>query len=101
MVAEIYVPEAEIAHMQTGMDVSVELDGFPDEEIQGTIERVHPRAEVVDDESVFVAELKLDNPDGALRPGMNGDARVESGRRSLGWVLFHKPWRSLRRALAW
>ena len=101
MVAEIYVPEDEIAHMHNGMDVSLELDGFPNEQIQGTIERVHPRAEVVDDESVFVAELKLNNSNGALRPGMNGHARVESGRRSLGWVLFHKPWASLRRALAW
>ena len=64
-------------------------------------ERIHPRSEVVDDESVFIAELKLDNPDGSLRPGMNGQARVESERRSLGWVLFHKPWMSCRRAVAW
>jgi RND family efflux transporter MFP subunit len=101
MVAEIYIPENEIAHVKQGMAVSIDLDGFPDKTISGAIERIHPRAEVVDDESVFVAELHLDNSDSLFRPGMNGQATLVSDRRRLGWVLFHKPWTSLRRALAW
>jgi hypothetical protein len=32
---------------------------------------------------------------------MNGWARVAAGRRSLGWILLHKPWNSLRRMLVW
>ncbi len=101
MVAEIYVPEDEIAHLSNGMSVRVDLEAFPGRDIRGRVDRVHPHAEVVDDQSVFIAELKLDNPDASLRPGMNGRASVESGRRNLGWVLFHKPWISFRRALAW
>ncbi len=53
---------------------------------------IHPQAELRNEQSVFVADMELENPQGLLRPGMNGSAKVTSGRRSLGWILFHEPW---------
>ena len=63
--------------------------------------RIHPRAELRDDENVFVAEVQLANADGSLRPGMRGTARVESERRPLGWILLRRPVGALIAWLGW
>ena len=101
MNVEVEVPEEDISNVKQGMQVRVSLDAFPEDQISGTLTRIHPQAEMKDHASVFVAEFELTNSQGELRPGMNGWAEVTSGRRSLGWILFHKPWTSIRRALAW
>jgi len=38
-------------------------------------------------ERVFTAEIEVQNPDGILRPGMTGRARIEAGRRPWGRLL--------------
>ena len=101
MTVEVDIPEDEISHVERGLQVNVNLNAFPDELIAGIVDRIHPHAELRDRKSVFVAELELDNREGRLRPGMSGWATITSDRRSLGWILFHKPWSSIRRALAW
>jgi RND family efflux transporter MFP subunit len=101
MVVELLIPEDTIARVGTGMAATVHLHALPGRPLPGVIERIHPRAELRDQASVFVADLEVDNETGHLRPGMNGWARVAAGRRSLGWILLHKPWNSLRRMLVW
>jgi RND family efflux transporter MFP subunit len=101
MMIEVLIPEQEIAHTQVGMAVNVTLDAFSGDVIEGTLERIHPQAELRDSQSVFVAETELENAHQRLRPGMNGSAQVIGHRHPLGWILFHKPWSRLRRALVW
>ncbi len=101
MNVEVNVPEEDVSHVTQGMEVAVRLDAFPDDTLRGAVVRIHPQAELRDKESVFVAEFELTNPEGRLRPGMNGWAAIKGRKRSLAWILFHKPWTSLRRALAW
>ena len=101
MIVEVAVPENEINFVEAGLDVTIRLDSFPRRTWTGTIRKVHPRAEIRDDENVFIAEVYLDNPDDLLRPGMNGRAKVISGRRPLAWNLFHKPWETMLTALGW
>jgi hypothetical protein len=43
----------------------------------------------------------LDNSDGWLRPGLKGTARIVTPRRSLAWILFHKPWDYFKKKLIW
>ncbi len=99
MLCELSVPEEDIGQIAPGMAVRVSLDARPGAAIRGEIERIHPRAEVRGNTSVFVAEVGLDNPDGQLRPGMNGTAHVLAGRRSVAWLVFQKPWARARRLL--
>ena len=87
---EVAVPEDEIAYVQTGMEVTARLDGYPEGTITGTIETLHPRSEIRDNRNVFIGEVILENEDNELRPGMSGRARVISQRRMLGWVWLHK-----------
>ncbi len=101
MACDVGIPEADIALVQAGMSATVSLEAYPDQILEGVLRTIQPQAELRDDASVFVAEVELDNGAGLLRPGMNGKAYVHAGRRSLGWVLFHEPWRKTRRAMAW
>jgi RND family efflux transporter MFP subunit len=101
MLCELSIPEEDVGRINTGMAVRVSLDARAGDAVTGEIRRIHPRAELRGSTSVFVAEVELDNPDGQLRPGMNGAARVLAGRRSVAWLVFHKPWARARRLLGW
>jgi RND family efflux transporter MFP subunit len=99
MVVEIAVPEHEVRHFQPGAEVSLGLHAFPGRTWSGTLDRIHPRAEIRDDANVFIAEMKLPNPDDRLRPGMQGWAKITGPRRKLGWIWLHRPWEALRSRL--
>ncbi|MFT5299709.1 MAG: hypothetical protein ACI814_000482 [Mariniblastus sp.] len=101
MVAEIGIPESEIQYVTPGMPVAIKLDAFPFKTWHGTVEQIHPRTEIVGDQSVFIAEVKIPNYDSQLRPGMKGSAKIKTETASLGWSLFHRPLESLRCWMIW
>jgi multidrug resistance efflux pump len=88
---EVEVPASQIAWVTADQSVDIVLDGNPFESFEGTVSRVRPESEVREHENVFVAEVRLDNPDQLLRPGMKGRAKVKEGLRPIGWLLFHGP----------
>ena len=98
MVAEVEVPAEDVAYFVEGAPAELTLEAFPGESFGGPVERLHPRSTIRDGRNVYLAEVELANPDLRLRPGMRGEARITVGRRSLGWVLFHRAW---EKALQW
>ena len=101
MVIEICIPEEDIRHVADGQIVRLQLDADPEAILEATIRRIHPRAELRDNENVFVAEAELQNEELRLRPGMRGTAKVITNRHLLGWNLFHKPWAHVLGWLGW
>ena len=101
MLVEIQIPENEIQYVSVGQEVRFEFDAFPFESFTGSIERIHPRAEIVDSDSVFIAEINLENTSGQLRPGLKGRAKILGDRHPLGWNLFHGAIEKSRRWLIW
>jgi multidrug efflux pump subunit AcrA (membrane-fusion protein) len=96
MVVELAIPQDEIRFVEDGTPVNVQLDSFGSETWRLTVERVRPRAELRDQQNVFVGTAFLANENGQLRPGMQGRARLLGVKRPVGWILFHKPWEALR-----
>lgn len=101
MLAEIGIPESEIQYVEPGMHVTIKLNAFPFETWTGTIEQIHLTTEIIDDESVFVAQVKLSNEGNQLRPGMKGTAKIKSKSAPIGWNLFHRSWESVRYWMIW
>ncbi len=101
MLVEIHIPEREIRMVSVGMPVQFEFDAFPFQTFEGTLQRIHPRAESLESKSVFVGEIEIENTDGQLRPGLKGRARIRGNRYPLGWNLFHHTWDSARRWIVW
>ena len=101
MRVEVVIPEEEIAHVQLGMEMRIRLDAYPRQLFPARITHIVPRAEAREDDFVFLAEAELDNAEEILRPGMNGRATLVGSRRSMAWLLFHKPYESLLMLLGW
>ena len=101
MVAEIHVPESEIQYINHDDRVALKLNAFPFQTFAGQVRRIHPGSEIIDDQTVFVTEVELENGDRALRPGMEGTAKISTHWSPLGWNLFHNAWESVRCWTIW
>jgi hypothetical protein len=101
MYFEVAIPETEIKYAQPQMPVAMKLNAFPYQTWNAEIQLIHPSAEVIDNQNVFVAQALIENEDGSLRPGMKGKAKIKSGWAPLGWSLFHRPWETVRYWTVW
>jgi hypothetical protein len=81
------------------------LESFPTETFHGTVDVISPSGQIVGDGRVFFARIDVANPDGDLRPGMQGIGKVRVGARPLGYVLFRSPalwlWSKLWNWFSW
>ncbi len=78
----VFVPENRYGEVTLGQQVKVSVDSFPGEEFTATVIHIADRAEftprnVQTDEgratTVYAIKLKLDDPNGKLKPGMPAD----------------------------
>ncbi len=97
---ELFIKEIDIGLIRKGQPVMARLEGGL-EEMTGSITKLYPKSELHEDQNVFVAQVELGNTDGRLRPGMQGQARVAVGNRTLAWMWFHKPWHRFRMWAGW
>ncbi|MCB1061562.1 MAG: efflux RND transporter periplasmic adaptor subunit [Verrucomicrobiae bacterium] len=96
MYLEIAVADSDINWVEPQMKLTMRLEARPREKYEAVIREVYPVSESKDSENVFVCLAEIDNAEAGLRPGMRGKVKIQSGYRSLGWVLFHKPWNFVR-----
>jgi multidrug efflux pump subunit AcrA (membrane-fusion protein) len=98
---EIRMPEDRMGHItraqhELGQELSVSfiLATEPGVTYRGTLEEVHQRAEVRGEEgNVVLLRVAIDKTRlGQLRRGATVLARVDCGRRSVGYVWFHDLW---------
>jgi RND family efflux transporter MFP subunit len=91
---DVAVDENDVAllnHPKNPMGASVKLDGFPSATFKGTVDVVSPKSEASGDHRIYYARVTVPNPDGDMRPGMQGRGKINSGWRPLGYVLLRKP----------
>lgn len=101
MQVDIAIPETEVQYVRIGMEVDLFLDALPGRALKGKVNWIHPRAELIDNENVFIARMELANPDLLYRPGMHGRARIQGDRYPVVWNYLHKPFYALRRFVGW
>lgn len=96
LIVEVEIPESELAHVATGAAATMRLEAFPGQQLDGTVKRICPRAELRRKQQVFVGEIALPNDAGQFRPGMRGRVSIPAGHAMLGWRLFHRAWQKLQ-----
>ena len=84
------IDEQEIANIEAGQAGSLSLTALPHERWHFVIEQVSPVFQEVDGQVSYRTEARIEGGVQALRPGMEGVGKIEIGRRSFGWILFHK-----------
>jgi len=87
VVANIAIPEEDATLLHSGEVAAIKLESFPLRTFRGDVTVVSPQSQVESDHRVFFARVSLPNPDGAIRPGMQGRGKVSVGWHPAGYVL--------------
>ena len=87
---EVAVPEDLVGYVREGQEVSFVLSAYPDTTFRGEVTHIGLRSQTRAQRNTFVVRSSIEEPEVRLRPGMTGWARVRSGQRSAGFVLFRK-----------
>jgi GAF domain-containing protein/biotin carboxyl carrier protein len=92
---EILVREADFAYIREGQPVRVKIDSFPTETLRARVELLGHQ--VTEDEGgrYLTVRARMEAGGKDLRTGMVGRAKIETGRRSVGYVLLRRPVRFL------
>lgn len=88
---DVAIDESEISLLSPGDTAAVKVEGFPTQTFRGTVSVISPKSQVEGDARVFYARFDVANPDGRLRPGMQGRGKVSVGWHPVGYVLFRSP----------
>ena len=73
--------ETDIANVRAGLAATVTVDAFPGQPFRGDVEKIEPTAVVQQSVTLFPVLISLDNTERKLKPGMNGEVRVEIDQR--------------------
>lgn len=86
--AILHIPDDQVVDVRAGQHGELAVVARPESRIGYTIEYISPVAEVIEGQNVFRARATLDAgaDAGWLRPGMEGVAHTDIGRRAYGWI---------------
>lgn len=94
--ARALVNETDIGQIVAGQEATVTVDAFPDRPFRGKVEKVEPQAVVQQNVTMFPVLISLNNEEGLLKPGMNGEAAVLVDRRTSVLTIPNDAVRSMR-----
>lgn len=81
------VDEADVGVVHEGQDATFVVDAHQDREFHATISRLHLASHTVSTVVSYEAELRVDNSEGLLRPGMTATATIVTDRRPADLVV--------------
>lgn len=87
---EIEMPQRIAADLAPGRVGGFAPNARPEAASDIQLTRVKPLAEAIGGKTVYIAEAELGEGEEWLRPGMEGMARVNFGRRAVWWVASHR-----------
>lgn len=86
----VEVDERDVADIKPGARGRMSLAALPGEALSFRTERVTPVAVTRNGRHFFELEGKLDGSPPALRPGLQGVAKIDADKRTLAWALSHR-----------
>jgi len=102
---DVAIDQDEVRFLKLGADSVVKLESFPTKTFKGTVAIVSPKSVSNGDDRVFFARVSVPNPDGRIRSGMQGRAKVWAGWRPAGYVILRGPlmwiWSKLWSLFGW
>jgi GAF domain-containing protein len=93
---EAAVPEEDSSLVEVGQQADLKLNPYPTRTFHGVVTRLGARIrEEEKDQRFVIAEIGVDNPDGVLKTGMLGKAKILAGHRKIVTLILRKPARWL------
>jgi GAF domain-containing protein len=90
-IIDVAIDAADVGLLRAGQTAAIKLNSYPTRTFHGSVAVVSPQGELHGDDRFFYARVAVSNPDSAIRAGMEGRAKVSTGWRTSGYVLFRRP----------
>lgn len=81
------VDETDIGKIRPGMTTRVTVAAYPNQPFEGEVLKIEPQAIVEQNVTMFAVLIRLGNPGGLLKPGMNAEVDIEIANRSATSVV--------------
>ncbi|KFE71916.1 efflux RND transporter periplasmic adaptor subunit [Hyalangium minutum] len=75
------VDETDIGKIRPGLEARVSLEAYPSRTFTGEVVKIEPQAVVEQNVTLFPVLIRLKNPEGLLKPGMNAEVGVQIASR--------------------
>jgi Barrel-sandwich domain of CusB or HlyD membrane-fusion/GAF domain len=85
----VQVDERDVRYIAVGQSGTVALAGKPGDPLPMTLSKITPVTVAEEGRNSFRVEARLSEHGLHLRPGMEGVAKIEAGRRSIVWIWMH------------
>jgi HlyD family secretion protein len=76
-----WIDETDIGKIHQGMDADITVAAFPNRQFRGTVAKIEPQADTIQNVTMFPVLVNIDNKDNLLKPGMNADVKMAVGSR--------------------
>jgi HlyD family secretion protein len=76
------VGETDIGNLRPGMNARVTVDAFPNHPFAGKVIKIEPQAVIQQSVTMFPVLVAIDNENGQLLPGMNGEVTMDIASRT-------------------
>lgn len=91
VLVDVAVPERDASLLANGQKVDVKVNSYPYRTFAGTVVRLGAAVREEGEARFVIAEARVENAAGLLRPGMLGKAKVSTGTQRLLRVLVRRP----------
>ena len=81
------VDETDIGKIRPGMTTRVTVAAYPNQPFEGAVLKIEPQAIMEQNVTMFAVLIRLENPGGLLKPGMNAEVDIEIASRSATSVV--------------
>ena len=81
------VDETDIGKIRPGMTTRVTVAAYPNQPFEGSVLKIEPQAIMEQNVTMFAVLIRLENPGGLLKPGMNAEVDIEIASRSAASVV--------------
>jgi hypothetical protein len=85
----VQVDERDVRYIAVGQSGTVALAGKPGDPLPMTLSKITPVTVAEEGRNSYRVEARLSEHGLHLRPGMEGVAKIEAGRRSIVWIWMH------------
>jgi multidrug resistance efflux pump len=89
--AEVAINEGDLAYLKNGQKIALKMNSYPTSKFYGVVTHLGAELTAKESQRYYILVAEIENPDELLKSGMVGKAKVETGYRSIGYVLLRSP----------
>lgn len=77
-----YVDQTDIGKIRPGLPATVTVEAYPNRPFMGEVFKIEPKADTIQNVTMFAVLVRIDNREGLLRPGMSSEVKIDVGHAS-------------------